>query len=219
MRTVSLLRKLFMALTGLFLSFFLIIHLLGNFQLFLEPAVAQEQFNYYSDLLSGNIIIKVVSFVLYFSIIGHIICALIISIHNRKVAGQYKVDRRGRASAWESRNMGFLGTILFVFLVIHFADFWYVYKFGEIGIDPFGKKDLYTVVVTTFSNIFYVIIYVISMLALGLHLRHGVHSAMRTLGVFNPNYVKGLRVVGLVYTYAITLGFVAIPLFVFFKQL
>lgn len=219
MRTVSLLRKLFMALTGLFLSFFLIIHLFGNLQLFLEPAMAQEQFNAYSELLSGNFIIKIVSYVLYFSIIAHVVCALIITIHNRKSAGSYKLDRRSRASTWESRNMGFLGAVLLVFLVIHFADFWYTYKFGTIGLDPFGKKDLYTMVITTFSSGIYVAIYIISILALGLHLRHGVYSAIRTLGVFNPKYVQALKVTGLIYTYAMTLGFIAIPLYVFLKQL
>ncbi|HWV71817.1 MAG TPA: succinate dehydrogenase cytochrome b subunit [Pseudosphingobacterium sp.] len=218
MLNITLIRKLLMTLTGLFLCFFLIIHLLGNLQLFLPADRGQPQFNYYSELLSGNILITIISYVLYLSLLGHAILALIITFKNKKAGGFYRPDKRARASAWESRNMGFLGTVILVFLIIHLANFWYVYKFGDIPLDLNGRKDLYTVVVKIFSIGWYVVVYSISMIALGYHLRHGVYSATRTLGVYHPRYVSLLKIIGLIYTYSITIGFIAIPIYVYLNQ-
>ena len=139
----TLVRKIIMAATGFFLCFFLLIHFLGNTQLFLEPEKAQQSFNTYSSFLTGNIFIKIVSYVLYLSIIIHAIYALIISLKNKSAGGSYAKDARGRSSKWFSRNMGVLGTIILIFIVLHFQNFWYVYKFGSIGLDPWGTK-IYT---------------------------------------------------------------------------
>jgi succinate dehydrogenase / fumarate reductase cytochrome b subunit len=75
-----------MCLTGLFLGFFLLIHFLGNLQLFLPQEQAHLQFNAYSHFLSGNIVIKIVSLVLYTSIILHAIDGLVITIKNKNLA-------------------------------------------------------------------------------------------------------------------------------------
>lgn len=212
----SLSRKILMGLTGLFLCFFLIIHLLGNLQLFLPAEKAHLQFNAYSHFLSGNPFIKIVSYVLYTSIILHALYALIITIKNKQSGGSYKNDKRGRASKWYSRNMGILGTILFVFLIIHFKNFWYEYKFGSLPLDANGNRDLYTLVVTTYQEWWYVLIYVLAMIALGYHLLHGFFSAVRTLGVFHPKFVKWFRYIGIAYSVIISLGFAIIPVYIYF---
>jgi len=114
MKTTTLQYKLWMSGTGLFLCFFLIIHLLGNLQLFLPPEQAREQFNWYSKLLSGNPIIAGISYVLYISIIGHAVYAILLTIKKSRANGtKYAYDKRGAASVWYSRNMGILGTIIF----------------------------------------------------------------------------------------------------------
>ena len=210
----SLSRKNLMAITGLFLCFFLVIHLLGNLQLLLPADQAAESFNHYSALLSGNIFIKVISYILYLSIIAHAIDALVITLKNRKSAGKYAYDNRKKVSTWYSRNMGILGTVLLIFLVIHFKDFWYVYKFGALPVDQSGNKDLYTIVINAFSSWWYVVLYVLSMLALGYHLLHGFKSAVRTLGLYHPRYAGYVQVFGVAYSYAITIGFSIIPIYV-----
>jgi succinate dehydrogenase / fumarate reductase cytochrome b subunit len=212
--TTTLSRKNLMALTGLFLCFFLIIHLLGNLQLLLPVSSAAESFNHYSALLSGNIFIKMISYVLYFALIAHAVDALYITIQNKKVAAKYAVDERKKVSKWYSRNMGLLGTILLIFLVIHFKDFWYVYKFKQLPLDSAGNKDLYTIVIHAFSSWWYVVLYVLSMFALGYHLLHGFKSAVRTLGLYNPLYAEYARVFGVIYSYSITIGFSIIPIYV-----
>lgn len=214
----TLTRKILMAATGLFLCFFLLIHFLGNTQLFLEPSVAQHNFNAYSAFLTGNALVKLVSYVLYLSIIGHVVYALIITLKNKQSGGAYKEDRRGRASKWYSRSMGFLGTIILLFLVLHFQNFWYVYKFGTIGLDADGNKDLYTVVVTAFQQGWLVVIYVIAMVALCYHLIHGISSGIRTLGLFHPKFVRWVNVFSVVYSVIICLGFALMPIYIYFTS-
>lgn len=208
--------KLWMALTGLFLCVFLIIHVLGNMQLFLPPEQAREQFNWYSRLLSGNIIIKLISWVLYFSILAHVFYAITISLKKKKANGEaYVYDRRAGASPWYSRNMGILGTVILLFLLIHLKDFWYQYKFGQLPLDGKGQKDLYQIVVTSYHQLWYVLVYELGLLALGFHLLHGFFSAARTLGLYHPKYVKVMKVIGWAYTVLIVAAFMAMPVYIY----
>jgi succinate dehydrogenase / fumarate reductase, cytochrome b subunit len=152
-RSHTLSEKNLMALTGLFLCLFLVVHLLGNLQLLLPAQVAQWQFNFYSKLLSGNIFIQLVSYILFASILAHAIYALVITIKNRRSNGKrYEYDRRGVSSKWYARRMGLLGTIILFFLIIHLRDFWYQLQFGHVPLDKDGQKDLYTLVVTVYQN-------------------------------------------------------------------
>jgi succinate dehydrogenase / fumarate reductase, cytochrome b subunit len=217
--SLTLSQKNLMALTGLFLCFFLVIHLFGNLQLLLPPESARWQFNFYSKLLSENIFIHIISYILFGSIAAHVIYALIITIRNRRSNGRrYEYDRRGVSSKWYSRRMGLLGSIVLIFLVIHLRDFWYEVQFGHLPLDKDGQEDLYTLVVTVYKNGWYVLIYVLAMVALGYHLLHGFFSAARTLGLYHPRYVKWIRVVGWVYSVGISAGFAVIPVFVHFAS-
>lgn len=208
-----------MAGTGLFLCFFLVIHLLGNLQLLLSPAEAKEQFNWYSHLLAGNMGIKIISWVLLISIIAHAVYALILALKTKKANGtKYAYDKRADVSPWTSRNMGLLGTVILVFLVIHLKDFWYVSDFTTMTLDKQGYKDMYSVVVLTFHEWWYVLIYEVSFIAVGFHLLHGFFSAARTLGLYHPKYVKLVRYTGWVYTAFITGGFMLIPIVVYFNN-
>lgn len=216
----TLFRKILMSLTGLFLAFFLIIHLLGNLQLLLDPEIAREQYNWYSTTLSHNLIIQIVSKVLYVSILLHILDALYITIRNRQADGRnLKVDTRGKVSTWQSRNMGILGIVILIFLVIHLKDYWYIYKFGELPMDEQGNKDLYTIVIESFKNIWYIIIYLLGFIGLGYHLAHGVASGFRTLGVYHKTYVKIIKYIGLAFAILLPLAYAIIPVIIYIKNL
>jgi succinate dehydrogenase / fumarate reductase cytochrome b subunit len=215
----TLSRKNLMALTGFFLCFFLVIHLFGNLQLLLPAEVARWQFNFYSKLLSENILIELISYVLFASILAHAIYALLITIQNRRSNGKrYEHDRRGVSSKWYSRKMGLLGTIILLFLIIHLRDFWYQLQFGNVPLDKDGQKDLYNLVITVYHDGWYVLIYVLCMVALGYHLLHGFFSAARTLGFYNARYVHWVRVAGWVYSIGICAGFALIPVYVHFAR-
>ena len=103
----TLTKKNLMALTGLFLCFFLVIHLFGNLQLLLPAETSRWQFNFYSKLLSENLFIKLISYALFASIVTHVVYALIITVQNRRSNGKrYEYDRRHVSSRWYSRYMG-----------------------------------------------------------------------------------------------------------------
>ncbi len=129
----SLAKKYWMAFTGLFLCLFLIGHLVGNFQLFIEGYVGKLQFNEYAVFMTTNPAVKLLSYVVYLSIIFHAIDGLVLTIHNSKARPQGYVKTKPSAnSIWSSRNMGILGTIILAFIVFHMQDFWFEYKFGEM---------------------------------------------------------------------------------------
>ena len=122
-------RKLIMCLTGLFLCSFLIIHLTGNFQLFKNDGGLA--FNQYAHFMTHFTPIKVVSYLLYSSILVHTIWAIIITQKNKKSRPVAYAIQPKSGSIWSSRNMGILGTILFVFIVAHMSNFWYEYHWGQ----------------------------------------------------------------------------------------
>ena len=216
----SIVRKNLMALTGLFLCVFLVVHLAGNLQLLLPAEQAQEQYNHYSELLSHNILIKGIAYLLYASILAHAIYALIITIQARRAQGQtrYAYDKRHQVSPWYKRNMGVLGALLLVFIIIHMRDFWFQYKFTEMPVDAQGRKDLYTIVAAAYQQWWYVALYVFSMLVLGFHLLHGFHSAFQSLGLYHSKYNRWIKWVGRGYTLIITAGFAIIPVYMYFTQ-
>ncbi len=123
-------KKLIMALTGLFLCTFLIVHVSGNFQLFKDDQGLA--FNSYTVFMTTNPFIKTISYGLYALILLHAFDGLYLGYINRKARGQKTYKVVNNQSTWASRNMGILGTILLVYLVVHMGDFWYEYKFGSL---------------------------------------------------------------------------------------
>jgi succinate dehydrogenase / fumarate reductase cytochrome b subunit len=120
-----------MALTGLFLTLFMIVHVSGNLQLFKNDQ--GKAFNEYSVFMTTFPPVKAISYLLYLSIVAHAIDALILTLANKKARPKgYAVNNPSHNSTWSSRNMGLLGTVLLFFLIIHLSDFWFEYKFGHI---------------------------------------------------------------------------------------
>lgn len=138
----SLGKKLVMSLTGLFLSMFLVVHLIGNLQLFNNDA--GYAFNKYAVFMTTFPPIKVVSYLLYASIIIHALYALIITLKNKSARPIGYHQSAGNASSkWNSRNMGILGTILLVFIATHLQNFWWKYHWEEMPYIEY-KTDLKT---------------------------------------------------------------------------
>lgn len=125
----SLGRKLVMSLTGLFLCSFLVVHMSGNLQLFYNDQGLA--FNRYAVFMTTFPPIKIVSYLLYASIIGHAIDGLYLAYRNRK-ARPVQYAQVNKSSSWASRNMAVLGTVLLVFIAVHMSGFWYQYKFGHV---------------------------------------------------------------------------------------
>ncbi|MEO0341695.1 MAG: succinate dehydrogenase cytochrome b subunit [Bacteroidota bacterium] len=214
-------RKIIMALTGLFLCLFLIVHLSANCILLLPEDIARGYYNSYSTFLRENPLIKVVAYALYLSILLHVIYAILITIRNRaSKSTRYAVNNFRANSSWASQNMGWMGALILIFIVIHLVNFWARIKLGigaEVGYDSAGNKDIYEVAYSLFQNGYYVLFYTVLMVPLGLHLHHGLSSGFKTLGFYHSRGLKLLAKVALVYAAVISIGFGIIPLVVYLK--
>ena len=214
-------RKSLIALTGLFLCVFLVVHLSANAILLLPKDLASELYNSYSHTLRENPLITVVAYVLYISIIMHTLVALAITIQNRKAKpSKYVVNHSNQNSTWHSRNMGVLGTLILIFIIIHLANFWARIKLGigdEVVLDANGYKDVYSVTYELFQNIWYVVFYTLISIPLAYHLHHGLKSGFKTLGFYHKKGLKILAKVALVYALVMGIGFGIIPIIVYFK--
>jgi succinate dehydrogenase / fumarate reductase cytochrome b subunit len=249
----SLGKKLIMALTGLFLCTFIIVHLGGN--LFLFKNDQGYGFNVYANFLTHFPPIEVVAYLLYLAILVHALYALILTLKNRKARPVAYASQSKAPASWSSKNMGLLGSILLLFIVIHMGDFWYKYKFtntvafkeyrtnvltNERTVTDFTPadptfehssttdndveivrvKDLHTKVATSFSNIWYVIIYVIAMGSLSFHLLHGFQSAFQTLGWTHRKYTPVVQFIGTwFFAVIIPLGFALMPVVYYIQSI
>lgn len=129
----SIIKKVWMALTGLFLCTFLVGHLAGNMQLILKTGEeGRRAFNEYAYFMGHNPFIKVLSYVTYFSIIFHAVQGFYLTYQNKKARPQgYAYSKPGANSSLPSRYMAILGTIILVFIVTHMANFWWRAKIKE----------------------------------------------------------------------------------------
>ena len=214
----SLGKKYLMALTGLFLCSFLVIHFLGNITLYTDPV----QFNEYTRFMSSNPIIRVMEIVLVAGFLTHIIDAVMLTRANKKAQPvKYAMDKK--QSSWYSRNMGLTGSVILAFLVLHLQSFWYGYKFGSpaYATDSAGLpiKDMYTMVVEAFGEFWYSGLYVVAVTLLGIHLNHGFQSAFQSVGLRHKKYTPTIKMLGASFSILITLGFISFPIYFFIIQL
>lgn len=216
----SLTKKFIMAIAGLFLAVFLIVHL--GINLFILPLTGNhvETFETAVHFMTSNPIIKVFEVVLFAGFIIHMLYGLILQIQNwmaRPV--RYKKEGFSHTSFF-SKYMIHTGIIITIFLVIHFINFYFV-KLGwtdapEGPMTVANNHDFYHMAVNLFSNTWYAIIYILLILILGFHLNHAFQSAFQSLGLNHSKYTPFIKAVGLIYSIAIPLGFMTIPLYFLF---
>lgn len=213
-------RKLIMALTGLFLILFLVGHVSGNALLFKDDG--GRAFNEYADFMTTNQFVQILSILTYVSIIGHVIYSVLLTRRNKSARPiSYAVRNASSNSSWSSRNMGILGTLILIFLVIHLQGFWYQMHWGNlpyVTYDGVEYKDLYSIVVFAFQELWLVILYVVSMVMLAFHLSHGFASAFQTLGLNHNKYTPAIKSFGLAFSIIIPALFAAMPIYIYFSN-
>ena len=203
-----------MALAGLFLITFLLVHLGINLLLMCNDDGAA--FMVAVEFMGTNPLIKVMEIFLMSGFALHIILGVIIQIQNwmaRPV--RYKVEGYSHLSFF-SKYMIHTGAIIFVFLCIHFFNFYFV-KLGLVN-PPAGvdQHDFYQMATLLFADKFYAILYVILMVFLGFHLHHAFQSAFQTMGLNHTKYTPVIKTLGTIYAIVVPLGFASIPLFFMF---
>lgn len=198
-------RKLLAAVTGLGLVMFLVIHLLGNLQIFSES----NAFNDYAKALHGGplIILGDVGLMIMFPL--HMAMVIWLAMDNAKARGGVGYRKhgtkqaRGLAAVLASKSTLYGGLVLIAFTVIHVWQFRLHHH--EIGYDVRGA------VVETLSNPGWGALYIIGSLVTGWHLVHGVQAAFRSVGVNHPRYTPFIVKVGIGLAALVGLGFASIP--------
>jgi succinate dehydrogenase / fumarate reductase cytochrome b subunit len=207
--------KLLIGVTGLLLFAYLLLHLVGNLMVF----AGAETFNHYAHTLVSNPLV----------VPAEIALAIFFLLHIYKTVTMWTANQRARAIGYEkkqwaghtsrkslgSTTMIWTGLVTLAFVVVHLAQM----KFGawyEIGDPP--MRDLYRTEVEVFSSPVWVAIYVVCMVLIGFHLRHGIASAFQSVGADHPVYTKRIVVLGITLAILIGGGFAVIPLWVYFTR-
>jgi succinate dehydrogenase / fumarate reductase, cytochrome b subunit len=205
--------KYLIALTGLSLVGFLILHLVGNLLVLVSP----QLFNRYSDRLIHNPLLIPAELGLLALFLLHVYKAVTLWFGSRDARPKgYAVKKwAGHTSrkSVASTTMILSGTFLFVFVLLHLVTFKYGPHYISAG-RP-GERDLYRLVVEVFSKPGYVIFYVVSMVIIGFHLWHGTSSAFQSIGVGQGGLAPKIRAAGWGLAVLIAGGFLIIPVWVF----
>ncbi len=212
----SVTKKIIMSLMGLFLVTFLVVHLtLNSFLLF-----SNNLFNEGAHFMGTNVFIQAFQWVLFAGFAIHIFYGIVLQIQNWLSRPKGYKRRAFMEQSPFSRYMIYTGLLIFIFLIIHLGNFFFV-KLGWIGngvpLTSNGEENMAQLVRSLFQHGGYVIFYVVMFLLMGFHLDHAFQSAFQSLGLNHRTYWGFIKGLSRVYAIVITLGFVIIPLFIYFK--
>ena len=214
-------RKILTGITGLSLVLFVIVHMAGNLTYF----GSENAYNDYAHKLASlDILLYIMEIGLGAFFVMHAYIGINIYLRKRKARGgryaQYKSAGSPSRQTWASRTMIFTGIVLLVFLVLHILHF----KFGPGMEDGYvamldsGEqvRDLKRLMSEQFQSPLYAFGYPLVILLLGLHMRHGFWSAFQSLSLSSPKIVGILSWTGIVLGIIVGLGFISVPLYIYF---
>ena len=209
-------RKFIMALSGCCAVLFLLFHMSMNLVLVFSP----EAYDMICELLGSNWYAVLGTMGLAALFIVHIIYAIVLTLQNRKARGtdSYASANLTEAS-WSSKNMFVLGVVIVLFMVLHLYQFWFKMQFAELMHWDNAVVHGSVLVFELFKNPVYVGIYLIALIALWLHLSHGVWSMFQTTGLNGRTWSPRIKVIAHIFATIIALGFAAVPVLVYAKSL
>ncbi len=207
-------RKLIMAVTGLLLLGFLVVHLLGNLYVFQGP----EPLNAYAAWLKDNPLLWPARLGLLATFCVHIWVGISLARENRAARPvRYRDGLTLPASTWASRSMIFTGLLVFAFVILHLAHFTWGWILPEAyaQVDTQGRHDVYGMVVAGFATPWIAGLYVSAMGILAVHLTHAGQSFLQTLGVRYEHGNQLVKAFGYGLVAAIAVGNLLLPTLVF----
>jgi succinate dehydrogenase / fumarate reductase cytochrome b subunit len=196
-------KKFVMALTGIVLLGFVLVHMIGNLQLFAGPA----KLNAYAAFLHGHMkVLWTFRIIMLVAVLWHVLLATQLTLRNWANRPQkYKVVKYREADV-ASRTMIYGGIMLVAFVLYHIAQL----TLGSVG-PVFDAKNVYGNVVAGFQVWWISAFYIVGMVALGLHLYHGAWSMFQTLGLNHPLYNRLRRWFAVGFAVVVTAGNIAMP--------
>jgi len=203
-------RKVVMSLSGVGLFGFVVVHMLGNLQLFFGP----EPINHYAHLLKSNAeIIWPARYGLIACVVVHIVTSLSLWYENRQARDHRYSQYQPTGSSLASRTMLLTGTLFLAYVVYHLLHF----TIGTVQpeymklVDAKGRHDVYRMMVLAFSDYRVSVLYVLGTGAICFHLSHGASAMFQSLGWKNHAYAERMTNVAKLVSFLIFLGYCAVP--------
>ena len=202
-------KKVLMSLTGLFLVTFLIEHLIGNLLLLRSDNGAF--YDAYGEFMSSNLLVRTIEVLLFASLLGHAVSGVMVWLENRRARPQqYEVYRLNENTPLASRITMLTGSIVFIFLVVHLRTFFIPTRFAD------SHPSTALLVQRAFSSPWYSGFYVLALILLAYHLRHGFQSAFQTLGLRGKKFDGVMDAIAFLVWFVIPAGFAILPVYFFF---
>ncbi len=209
-KTNSVFKKVVMAVSGIIMLLFLIAHMIGNLHVF----QGAESFNDYSQwlrrfgepALPPRTILTAIEIGLLVSVLAHMWAAVSLWRQAKRARPQAYVTKKSVAQSYASRTMRWGGVIILLFIIWHILDL-------TVGaVNPDGTDSTpYDRLVASFSNPFITAFYVLALILLGMHLRHGIWSVTQTLGQSNRRRERTANAFALVFSTVLIAGFLIVP--------
>ena len=196
-------KKAVMAATGLILFGFLILHMLGNLQVFL----GRDVMNHYAETLHANPpLLWTARAILLVSVALHIWASIQLALLKREARPIGYVKRGNVQASYASRTMMWSGPIIALFVIFHLLHF----TTGTVH-PNFEELNAYDNVVNGFRVIPATIAYIIAMVLIGFHLSHGIWSTFQSLGFSHPRYTPLIKTFAAVFSWILVAGFLSAP--------
>ncbi|WP_138963269.1 MULTISPECIES: succinate dehydrogenase [unclassified Streptomyces] len=203
-------KKTVMAVSGLIMLLYLVAHMIGNLKIFFGPG----DFNHYAHWLRtlGGPVMRwewtlwVIRVVLVVSVVAHAVSAYQLSKRDIKARPTKYVHKKPRSS-YATRTMRWGGVIVGLFIVWHILDL----TTGTAHPGEYQHLHPYQNVIDTFSTWYGNVVYIVAVVAVGFHVRHGFWSAAQTLGVGSATRDRALKTLANGLALLLTAGFVSVP--------
>ena len=196
-------KKLMMAATGIAFLLFLCAHLIGNLTIY----GGSDAFNAYAERLhSLGVLLTVFNLGLILFAVIHISTGLVLFIQNLKARPKrYHNDQPAGGRTWSSKTMPYTGILILCFVIFHLINFTFVDK---------SSTTIYEIVSSAFASPLYVALYIIAVIIVGFHVRHGLWSAFQTIGANHPRYMPVIMIASVVFGLIVGLGFGMLPIYI-----
>lgn len=209
-------RKYLMGITGLVWMGFILSHMAGNMLIL----ISGDAYNKYGHaIISNKPLLYGAESVLVLALIVHICCAISLTIQNRASKGsRYAMNSNGDKSASVgSRYMAVQGSAILAFIILHLITFKYG-NYYEVNIDGVLMRDLHRLILEVFQSPGYVAWYIVALVLLLFHVRHGATSVFQSLGFLERKMQSGIQKFAWGYAIIVIAGFLSQPLYVFLTK-
>ena len=195
-------KKQLMAVTGFLFLLFLTAHLLGNLSVYGGPA---SFVSYAEHLHALGKLLLAAEIGMAVALLVHVTTAVFLFFENRRARPvRYAVDKGGGGRTLSSQTMPYTGLLILGFIGVHLA------TFSHHIVDQ-TTRNIFQIAAAVFSNPIYLAIYVIGVLLVTFHVRHGLWSAFQTVGANHPKYMPFIQKLSIVFAVIVAIGFGSLP--------